>query len=99
MWFRFTEIFARNTFRWQNNRKPPRKNDKSGESYYTVDNEKTEKNSDSTTKSETSNLDSKTNKPSTPININFDKCVCSCHIEVEQLISKIFPSKHSLKKR
>ena len=64
----------------------PRKNDKSGESYYIVDNENTDKNSDSKTESETSNLDSKANKPSTPININSDKCVVkSCCKEIEQL--------------
>ena len=66
----------------------PRKNDKSGESYYIVDNENTDKNSDSKTESETSNLDSKANEPSTPINISSDKCVCSCHKEIEQLKSE-----------
>ena len=38
-----------------------RKNDKSGESYYNVDNENTDKTSDSKNESETSNLDCKTN--------------------------------------
>ena len=42
----------------------PRKNDKSGKSYYIVDNENTDKNSDSKTESEISNLDSKANEPS-----------------------------------
>ena len=35
------------------------KNDKSGESYYIVDNENTDNNSDSKTESETSNVSSK----------------------------------------
>ena len=60
----------------------PRKNGKSGESYYILDKESAGKNSDSKTESETSNLDSKANEPSTPININSDKCVCSCHKEL-----------------
>ena len=60
----------------------PHKSDKSGESYDILDNENTDKNSDSKTESETSNLDSKANEPSTPININSDKCVCSCHKEL-----------------
>ena len=68
----------------------PRKNDKPGESYYIVDNENTDKNSDIKTESETSNLDFKANKPSTPINISSDKCVCPCHKEKEQLKSEIF---------
>ena len=45
------------------------------------------KNSDSKTESETSNLDSKTNEPSTPINISSEKCVWSCHKEIEHLKS------------
>ena len=76
----------------------PCKNDKSGESYYIVDNENTDKNSDSKTESETSNLDSKANEPSTPINISSDKCVCSCHKEIEHLKSEIFSIKTFLKK-
>ena len=67
------------------------KNDKSGESYYIVDNENTDNNSDSKTESETSNISSKAsepNEPSTPINISSDKCVCSCHKEIEQLKSE-----------
>ena len=44
-----------------------------GESYDIVDNENTDKKSDSKTESETSNLDSKANEPSTPINISSDK--------------------------
>ena len=76
----------------------PRKNDKSGESYYIADNENTDKNSDSKTESETSNLDSKANEPSTPINISSDKCVCSCHKEIEHLKSEIFSIKTFFKK-
>ena len=68
----------------------PRKNDKSGESYYIADNENTDKNSDSKTESETSNLDSKANEPSTVINISSGKCVCSCHKEIEHLKSEVF---------
>ena len=76
----------------------PSKNDKSGELYCIVDNENTDKNSDSKTESETSNLDSKANEPSTPINISSDKCVCSCHKEIEHLKSEIFSIKTFLKK-
>ena len=76
----------------------PRKIDKSGESYYIVDNENTDKNSDSKTESETSNLDSKANEPSTPINISSDKCICSCHKEIEHLKSEIFSIKTFFKK-
>ena len=76
----------------------PRKNDKSGASYYIADNENTDKNADSKTESERSNLDSKTNEPSTPINISSDKCVCSCHKEIEQLKSEIFSNKTFFKK-
>ena len=76
----------------------PSKNNKSGESYCIVDNENTDKNSDSKTESETSNLDSKANEPSTPINISSDKCVCSCHKETEHLKSEIFSIKTFLKK-
>ena len=76
----------------------PRKNDKSGESYYIADNENTDKNADSKTESERSNLDSKTNEPSTPINISSDKCVCSCHKEIEHLKSEIFSIKTFFKK-
>ena len=70
----------------------PRKNEKSGKSNYTVDNENADNNSDS----KTSNLDSKAsepNEPNTPINISSDKCVCSCHKEIEQLTSEIFSIK------
>ena len=76
----------------------PRKNDKSGESYYIVADENSDKISDSKTESETSNLDSKANKPSTLNNINFDKCVCSCHKKIEQLKSQIFSTKTFFKK-
>ena len=76
----------------------PRKNDKSGESYYIVDNENTDNNSDSKTESKTSNLDSKANEPSTPINISSVKCVCSCHKEIKQLKSEIFSIKQLFKK-
>ena len=76
----------------------PRKNDKSGESYYFVDNESTDKNSDSKTESETSNLDSEVNEPSTLISISSDKCVCSCHKEIEHLKSEVFSIKTFLKK-
>ena len=31
---------------------------------------------------------SEPNEPSTPINISSDKCVCSCHKEIEQLKSE-----------
>ena len=75
----------------------PRKNDKSGEST-TLQIMKTDKNSDSKTESETSNLDSKPNEPSTPINISSDKCVCSCHKEIEHLKSEIFSVKTFFKK-
>ena len=64
-----------------------------GESYYIVDNENTDKKSDSKTESETSNLDSKANEPSTPINFSSDKCVCSCHKEIVQLKFEIFSIK------
>ena len=73
----------------------PRKNDKS---YYIADNENTGKNSDSRTESETSNLDSKANEPSTPINISSEKCVCSCLKEIEHLKSEIFSVKTFFKK-
>ena len=76
----------------------PHKNDKSGESYYIVDNENTDKNSDSKTESETSNLDSKANEPSIPINISSCKCICSCYKEIEQLKSSIFSIKTFFKK-
>ena len=62
----------------------PRKNDKSGELYYIVDNENTDSNSDSKTESKISNLDSKANEPSTAINISSVKCVYSCHKEIER---------------
>ena len=45
------------------------------------------KKSDSKTESETSNLDYKTNEPSTPVNISSNKCVWSCHKEIEHLKS------------
>ena len=45
------------------------------------------KKSDSKTESETSNLDYKTNEPSTPVNISSNKCVWSCHKEIELLKS------------
>ena len=76
----------------------PRQNDKSGESYYYLDNENTDNNSDSKTESKTSNLDSKANEPTTPINISSVKCVCSCHKEIEQLKSEIFSVKTFFKK-
>ena len=76
----------------------PRKNDRSGESYYIVDSENTDKNSDNKTESETSNLDSKANEPSTPINVSSDKCVCCCHKEIEHLKSEIFSIKTFFKK-
>ena len=76
----------------------PRKNDKSGESYYIVDNENTENNSESKTERKTSNLDSKANEPSTPINISSVKCVCFCHKEIEYLKSEIFSIKTFFKK-
>ena len=76
----------------------PRKNDKSGESYYIVDNENTDNNSDSKTESKTSNLDSEANEPSTPVNISSAKCVCSCHKKIEQLESEIFAVKTLFKK-
>ena len=76
----------------------PRKNDKSGASYYIADNENTDKNADSKTESERSNLDSKTNEPSTPINISSDKYVCSCHKEIEHLKSEIFSIKRFFQK-
>ena len=66
-----------------------RRNNKSGESYYIVDNASTDKNSDSKTESETSNLDFKANEPSIPIKISSDKYVCSCHKEIEHLKSEI----------
>ena len=71
----------------------PPKNEKSGETYYIEDNENTDKNSDSKTESERTNIDSKANKPSTPINIKSGKCVCSCQKEIEQLRSDIFSIK------
>ena len=74
-------------------KKRPRKNDKSGESQYIVDNENKDKNSGSKTVSETSNLDSKTNETSTLINISSDKCVCSCYKEIEHLKSETFSIK------
>ena len=76
----------------------PRKNDKSGQSYYILDNENTDNNSDSKAESKTSNLDSKTNELSTAINISSVKCVCSCHKEIEQLKSEIFSVKTFFKK-
>ena len=60
----------------------PRKNDKSGESYYIPDHENTNSNPDSKTKSQTSKLDSKRNERSTPIDISSVKCICSCHKEI-----------------
>ena len=60
----------------------PRKNDKSGESYYIPDYENTNSNPDSKTKSQTSNLDSKRNERSTAIDISSVKCICSCHKEI-----------------
>ena len=75
-----------------------RKNNKSGESYYIVDNANTDKNSDSKTESETLNLDSKANEPSTPIKISSDKHVCSCHKEIEHLKSEIFFTQTFFKK-
>ena len=48
----------------------PCKNDKSGESYYILDNENTDSNSDNKTESKTSNLNSKASEPSTPINFS-----------------------------
>ena len=44
----------------------PRQNDESDESYYIVDNENTDSNSNSKTESETSNLDSKASEPNEP---------------------------------
>ena len=76
----------------------PRKNDKSGESYYILDNENTDSNSDNKTESKTSNLDSKANEPSTPINISSVKCVCSFHKQIEQLKSEILSVKTLFKK-
>ena len=67
----------------------PRKNDKSCESYYILDNENTDSNPDNKTESKASNIDSKANEPSTPINISSVKCLCSCHKEIEQLKSEI----------
>ena len=55
----------------------PRKNGKSGESYYIVENENTVSNSDSKHESKTSNLDSKANEPSTPVYISSVKCIHS----------------------
>ena len=75
-----------------------RKNDKSRESYYILDTENTDSNSDNKTESKTSNLDSKANEPSTPINISSVKCVCSCHKEIEQLKSEILSVKTFFKK-
>ena len=72
--------------------------DKPGESYSIVDNENTDKHSDSRTENKTPNPDSMANKPSTPIHINSDKCVCSCHKEIEQLISEVFSIKRFFKK-
>ena len=76
----------------------PRKNDKSGESYYILDNENTDSNSDNKTESKTSNLDHEANELSTPINISSVKCVCSCHKEIEQLKSEILSVKTFFKK-
>ena len=59
---------------------------------------KTQTKTHSKTESETSNLDSKANEPSTPININSDKCVCSCHKELAHLKCEIFSSKTFFKK-
>ena len=53
----------------------PRKNGKSGESYYIVDNENTVSTSDGKTESKTSNLDCTANEPSAPINISSVKCL------------------------
>ena len=71
----------------------PRKNHKSGESYCILDNENIDSNSDNKTESKTSNLYSKANEPSTPINISSVKCVCSCHKEIEQLKSGVLFAK------
>ena len=90
MWFRFIEILKPLLETLLDDKiieNRPRKVDKSVESYYIVDNEITDKNSDSETESETSNLDSKANNLSTPINISSDKCVWSCHKEIEHLKS------------
>ena len=76
----------------------PHKSDKSGESYDILDNENTDKNSDSKTESETSNLDSKANEPRALINISSDKYVCSCHKEIKHLKSEIFSIKRFFQK-
>ena len=76
----------------------PRKNDKSGGSYYIAENENTHKNSDSKTESETSNLDSKANEPNTPISTSSNRRVCSFHEEIEHLKSEIFSIKTFFKK-
>ena len=77
----------------------PRKNGKSGESYYIVDNESTDKNSDSKTESKTSNLDSEQNEPSTPINISSVKCDYSAREENEQLKCEILSIKTFFKEK
>ena len=59
---------------------------------------KTDSNSDNKTDSKTSNLDSKANEPSTPINISSVKCVCSCDKEIDQLKSEILSVKTFFKK-
>ena len=59
---------------------------------------KTQIKTHSKTESVTSNLDSKANEPSTPINISSDKCDCSCHKETDHLKSEIFSIKTSFKK-
>ena len=76
----------------------PRKNDKSGESHYILDNENTDSHSDNKTESKTSNLYSKANEPGIPINISSVQCVCSCHKEIEQLKSEILSVKKFFKK-
>ena len=77
----------------------PRKNGKSGESYYIVDNESTDKNSDSKTESKTSNLDSEQNEPSTPINISTVKCDYSAREVNEQLKCEILSIKTFFKEK
>ena len=64
----------------------PRKNSKSGKSYYTVVGGNTDISSDSETKSKTSILDSEGNEHSTPtVPV---KCYCSYRQEIEQLKSE-----------